>query len=86
MSRPIILIFGAGPGVGASVAKAFATKGYAVALAARRLKASDNTADTINIPTDLSDPVAVITAFETVKKELGSGPSVVVYNGSSLIT
>jgi len=80
-SKPIILILGAGSNVGSSVAKAFAAKGYAVALAARRLKASDNTPDTINITSDFSDPAAVTLAFETVKKEFGSAPSVVVYNG-----
>jgi hypothetical protein len=62
-TSPVILILGAGSNVGQHVARAFASKGYKVALAARRLKEADNTADQINIPGDLSDPNAVVSAF-----------------------
>jgi NAD(P)-dependent dehydrogenase (short-subunit alcohol dehydrogenase family) len=79
-ASPVILILGAGPNIGSHVAKAFAAKGYKVALAARRVKEADNTADQVNIPSDLSDPNSVINAFSKVKALLGL-PSVVVYNG-----
>ena len=80
VTSPVILIFGAGPNIGRHVAKAFSSKGYKVALAARKLKEADNTAEQVNIPSDLSDPNAVVNAFSKVKAMLGV-PSVVVYNG-----
>lgn len=83
-SSPIILILGAGANVGQSVARAFAAKGYKVALAARKANASDNTADTVNIQSDFSDPNSVVNVFSKVKEVLGV-PSVVVYNGETRI-
>jgi NAD(P)-dependent dehydrogenase (short-subunit alcohol dehydrogenase family) len=79
-TSPVILILGAGSNIGNHVARAFAAKGYKVALAARRLKEADNNADQINIPSDLSDPSSVVNAFSKVKSLLGV-PSVVIYNG-----
>jgi NAD(P)-dependent dehydrogenase (short-subunit alcohol dehydrogenase family) len=81
-TSPVILILGAGPNIGQHVARAFAAKGYKVALAARRLKEADNTDDQVNIPSDFSDPNAVVDAFAKVRKSLGV-PSVVVYNGKN---
>jgi NAD(P)-dependent dehydrogenase (short-subunit alcohol dehydrogenase family) len=80
---PIVLILGAGANVGRGVAQAFASKGYKVALVARKLEESDNTADQVHIQGDFSDPESVINAFTKVKSLLGL-PSVVVYNGKSL--
>ena len=79
-TSPIILIFGAGPRIGASVAKAFAAKGYKVALASRKASETNNTADEIHIQSDFADPGTVANAFSQVKASLGI-PSVVVYNG-----
>jgi NAD(P)-dependent dehydrogenase (short-subunit alcohol dehydrogenase family) len=79
-TSPVILILGAGSNIGHHVARAFAAKGYKVALAARRLKEADNNADQINIPSDLSDPSSVVNAFSKVNSLLGV-PSVVIYNG-----
>lgn len=76
----IVLIFGAGPRIGASVANAFAAKGYKVALASRKASEADNTANEIHIHSDLADPGTVADAFSKVKASLGI-PSVVVYNG-----
>lgn len=80
MSNKIILILGAGPRIGTQVARAFASKGYKVALSSRKAREEDNTADQIYISTDLSDPSSVVNAFAKVKVLLGI-PSVVVYNG-----
>jgi len=76
---PIVLILGSGSNVGQHVARAFAAKGYKVALTSRRLK-EDNTTDQVNISSDLSDPDSVVRVFSKVKALLGL-PSVVVYNG-----
>ena len=81
-TSPIVLILGAGPKVGLPAAKAFASKGYKVAVAARSLKEADSTDDQLNIKSDFANPDDVINAFTKVKKELGI-PSVVVYNGKS---
>lgn len=77
---PVILILGSGPNVGQHVTRAFAAKGYQVALASRTLKEEDSTADQVNISSDLSEPNSVIGLFSKVRASLGI-PSVVVYNG-----
>jgi NAD(P)-dependent dehydrogenase (short-subunit alcohol dehydrogenase family) len=79
-TSPVVLILGAGSNVGKHVARAFASKGYKVALAARSLKEADDTPDQINIPSDLSDPDSVVRTFAKAEEKLGV-PSVVVYNG-----
>lgn len=81
-ASPVILILGAGPNIGKHVARAFASKGYKVALASRSLKEADNTGEQVNISSDFSDPESVIKTFSKVKSLLGS-PSVVVYNGKN---
>lgn len=78
-TSPIILILGAGSRIGTNVAKAFASKGYKVALSSRKASATNNTADEIHIQSDSADPSTVVDAFSQVKASLGI-PSVVVYN------
>ena len=82
-TSPVILILGSGPNIGKHVAQAFAAKGYKIALASRKSKEEDNTADQVNISSDLSDPDSVIGVFSKVKALLGL-PSVVVYNGKDI--
>lgn len=77
---PIILVLGTGPRIGTSVAKAFAAKGYKVALASRKASEANNTANEIHIQSDFADPGTVVNAFSRVKALFGI-PSVVVYNG-----
>jgi NAD(P)-dependent dehydrogenase (short-subunit alcohol dehydrogenase family) len=79
-SSPVLLILGAGSNVGQSVAKAFAAKGYKIALVSRSLKEEESTEDQLNISADLLDPDSIIPIFSKVKESLGL-PSVVVYNG-----
>jgi NAD(P)-dependent dehydrogenase (short-subunit alcohol dehydrogenase family) len=79
-TSPIILILGAGPRIGTSVAKAFAAKGYKVALTSRKASEAKNNANEIHIQIDLADPTTVVNAFSKVKATFGV-PSVVVYNG-----
>ena len=80
-SSPVILILGAGANIGQHVGKAFAAKGYKVALAARIANEADNTSEQIHIASDLTDPSSVVNAFSKVKTLLGVVQSVVVYNG-----
>ncbi|KFX86929.1 hypothetical protein V490_08715 [Pseudogymnoascus sp. VKM F-3557] len=81
-TSPVILILGSGPNIGKHVARAFAAKGYKVALASRSLKEADSTADQLNISSDFTDPESISKAFSKVKSLLGP-PSVVVYNAAS---
>ena len=79
-TSPIILILGAGPRIGANVGKAFASKGYKVALTSRKVSETSNTANEIHIQSDFANPDTVVDTFSQVKASLGI-PSVVVYNG-----
>ncbi|KPM42227.1 hypothetical protein AK830_g4310 [Neonectria ditissima] len=81
-TSPVVLILGAGPRVGLTAAKVFASKGYKVAVAARSLKEADSTDSQLNITSDFANPDDIVKAFTRVKKELGI-PSVVVYNASA---
>lgn len=81
-TNPVILILGAGPKIGASVAQHFASKGFKVGLAARSVKESESTDTQLNIPSDFSKSDDVVNAFKKVKEVFGI-PSVVVYNGMS---
>ena len=78
---PIVLILGAGPNIGQSVARLFSSKGYKVGLAARFIKESESTSTQLNIPSDFSKTDDIINAFTKIKKTFGI-PSVVVYNGN----
>jgi NAD(P)-dependent dehydrogenase (short-subunit alcohol dehydrogenase family) len=79
-SQKVILILGSGPNVGHHVSRAFAAKGYKVALASRSLKKEASTSEETHFQVDLSNPAAVPDLFTKVKEALGV-PSVVVYNG-----
>lgn len=80
---PVLLILGSGSNIGQHVARAFAAKGYKVALASRSLKEEGSTVDQVNISSDLSNPESVIGVFSKVKASLGL-PSVVIYNGKNV--
>lgn len=85
MSTPVLLILGAGPGIGLSVAKSFAAKGYKIALAARSLKEGSSDEDCyFRLRIDLSKPEEVQKVFSKVMEKLGT-PTVVVYNGKSIL-
>ncbi len=79
MASPVLLVLGAGPGIGKHVAEAFAVKGYRIALASRTDTGVDE--GQIHITADFSDPQQVARVFETVQQKFNTAPSVVVYNG-----
>jgi NAD(P)-dependent dehydrogenase (short-subunit alcohol dehydrogenase family) len=81
MSAPVILILGAGPGIGQSVAEAFAKKGYKVALAARSMQNGTGEDGYLRLQIDFTKPENIAQAFSKVKEEFGI-PTVVVYNGT----
>ncbi|PTB75297.1 NAD(P)-binding protein [Trichoderma longibrachiatum ATCC 18648] len=81
-TSPVVLILGAGPRVGLPTARAFAAKGYKVAVVARSLNEADSTDSQLNIKSDFANPDDVVNAFTKVKKNLGI-PSVVIYNAGA---
>jgi len=86
----VALVTGVGPGLGASLARRFASGGFAVALAARRSAFVDDlTREIINgggnaiaLVADVSNPAQVRSAVERVRSELGT-ISVLLHNASS---
>jgi NAD(P)-dependent dehydrogenase (short-subunit alcohol dehydrogenase family) len=71
----VLLVAGAGAGLGKSVAERFAREGYAVALAARGIEKLDSLAREVGgiaFPADLSEEKQVIALFEAVESRLGA--------------
>jgi short-subunit dehydrogenase len=91
MSKPVIAVVGAGPGVGLAVAKRFSREGFDVALIARRVEALDEyTAELAHdgvgargFAADTSDEPGLRQAFADIRASLGS-PEVLVYNAAVL--
>jgi NAD(P)-dependent dehydrogenase (short-subunit alcohol dehydrogenase family) len=81
MSTPVLLVLGAGSKIGLSVGKAFAAKGYKVALAARSMQDGVGEDGYLRLHIDLADTEAVRNVFVKVKETFGI-PTVVVYNGA----
>ena len=82
-SKPVALILGSGPRVGAAVAKRFASTGYFVAIASRKAKNTKTSEGYLSIEADLSDPSSISEVFNAVKAEFQSAPSIVVYNAAA---
>jgi NAD(P)-dependent dehydrogenase (short-subunit alcohol dehydrogenase family) len=91
MTRTAV-IAGAGPGLGASVARRFAREGLDVALFARTESFLDDLAveltddpdlpgTALAVPTDLADPAAIADGFDRVRATLG--PTDVLVNNAS---
>jgi len=88
MKSKTCLIAGIGPGVGLSLAKAFATKGYGIAMMARGQSALQSYAQEIEQfgqqafyePTDLTDFDSVTQSYAKLEATAGV-PDVIIYNG-----
>ena len=77
MARTAV-VAGVGPGLGESLVRKFAREGCQVALLARSADYLESLADDLPdpgaglaVPTDVSDPAAVESAFETVRESFG---------------
>jgi hypothetical protein len=82
-SKPVILILGSGPRVGAAVAKKFASTGYSVAITSRKATEGMSEEGYLSIKADLSSPSSIPAIFDAVKSEFHSAPSVIVYNAAA---
>ncbi|PMD37717.1 hypothetical protein L207DRAFT_464162, partial [Hyaloscypha variabilis F] len=83
-AKSVVLILGAGPRVGASVAEKFASIGYQVALASRSGSGSKTDKGFLSLKADFTKPDSIPALFQAVKTEFHTAPSVVVYNAAAL--
>lgn len=81
MSKPIVLVLGAGPGLGQNTATDFSGKGWRVASASRSRKDQFLDNGQLELHIDVTDLESTENAFHRVKAFFGESPSVVVYNG-----
>jgi len=84
----VILIVGAGPGLGASIGRRFGAEGYKVALASRSQEKIAAVAAAVpgakGYAADGTDEASVQALFKQVEADLGA-PSVVVFNASGRV-
>jgi NAD(P)-dependent dehydrogenase (short-subunit alcohol dehydrogenase family) len=90
MSDKVAAVLGAGPGLGAAIARRFADEGFGVALMARREESvaqvreeiEDGRGTALPVSADATVPDSVAAAFEQTRAELGD-PEVFVYNAGA---
>ncbi|KAF2228670.1 hypothetical protein EV356DRAFT_55016 [Viridothelium virens] len=81
-AKPVVLVLGAGPRIGASVSEKFASNGYRVAIASRKgLKTTDGI---LSLKADFAKPDSIPALFSAVRAEFRASPSVVIYNAAAL--
>lgn len=84
----VILIVGAGPGMGAAIGRRFAREGFKVAMAGRTLKKVQTLAADIDgakgYACDATDEASVKAMYDAVKQDMGE-PNVVVFNASGRV-
>jgi NAD(P)-dependent dehydrogenase (short-subunit alcohol dehydrogenase family) len=88
-SKPVAVVIGVGPGLGAALVRRFAAT-YAVAMLARNadyLKAfareiRQSGATVLDLSCDVSDPTQITEAFRAIRKDLGE-PEVLLYNAGT---
>ena len=88
-AKPVAAVIGVGPGLGASLARRFASK-YAVAINARtpdflRTLANDireRGGKALEIQADISKPEQVRSAFQMIRTQLGD-PEVLLFNAAA---
>lgn len=83
----VAVVLGVGPGLGAAVARRFASQGFTLGLMARseekltpiQIEIEKDGGTALAISADATDPASVTSAFAKVKQKLGT-PEVFVYN------
>lgn len=88
--KPVAVVVGVGPGLGAALARRFAQGGYVVAIIARNKEYLQSLAKEIQtaggyvleVPANVSDRAQVEAAFASIREQLGP-PEVLLYNAGS---
>lgn len=83
-ANPVVLILGAGPRIGASVAEKFASNGYKVAVASRKGTGTKTAEGYLSVQADFTKPDSIPAVFDAVKTEFHTSPTVVIYNAAAL--
>jgi len=83
-TNPVVLILGAGPRIGASVAEKFASNGYKVAVASRSGNGTKTAKGYLSLKADFTKLDSIPALFDAVKTEFHTSPSVIVYNAGAL--
>ncbi|WNC13954.1 SDR family NAD(P)-dependent oxidoreductase [Brevibacillus brevis] len=91
MNKKLIVVVGAGPGVGNNVAKKFGSNNFRVVLVSRNQESLDQYVNEMSaegieayaVPADAASPASLTAAFERIKKDLGT-IDVLVYNAAVL--
>jgi len=81
---PVVLILGAGPRIGISVAEKLASNGYNVVMVSRSGTGTKTAKGFLSLKADFSEPKLIPALFETVKAEFDTYTSVVFYNAAAL--
>src|ERR1700761_871916 len=84
-ANTVVLILGAGPRIGISVAKKFSSQGYKVAIVSRSGSGA-STAPTegfLSLKADFTKPGSIPALFNAVESEFHAPPSVIVYNAGA---
>lgn len=82
--NPVVLILGAGPRIGASVAEKFSSNGYKVAIASRSGTETKTAEGYLSLKADFNTHDSIPALFDVVKAEFHAAPSVVIYNAAAL--
>jgi NAD(P)-dependent dehydrogenase (short-subunit alcohol dehydrogenase family) len=88
-NKPVAVITGVGPGLGAALAHRFAAD-YAVAILARKAdylktlaaEIRKSGATVLDLPCDVSDPAKITAAIRAIRKDLGE-PELLLYNAGT---
>jgi NAD(P)-dependent dehydrogenase (short-subunit alcohol dehydrogenase family) len=83
-TKPVILILGAGPRIGTSVAEKFFSNGYNVTVASRSGTGTRTDKGFLSLKADFAKPDSIPALFDAVQAEFQTPPSVVVYNAAGL--
>ncbi|KAI2476130.1 hypothetical protein Ptr902_12406 [Pyrenophora tritici-repentis] len=84
-SKPVALILGAGPNLGASIATSLTTLGYRIATASRSGTGTlDPSTNILRLGADFTTPSSIPPLFTKVKDTFSAFPSVVIYNAATL--
>jgi len=84
-SKPVALILGAGPNVGAAIAASLTKLGYRIATASRSgTGAINSSTGVLALRADFSTPSSIPPLFSQIKDTFSTAPSVVIYNAGAL--